>query len=304
VALNTVTHEVEAVGLAAKEMLGRTPQNIVAIRPMRKGVIADFRVTEKMLTYFIQKAHGRKFFVHPRIIVSVPSEITQVERRAVTDSASRAKASEVYLVEQAMMAAIGAGLPVTEPAGSMVVDIGGGTSDIAVISLSGVVYSKSVRVAGDEMDEAIIRYIKQKHNLLIGDRMAEQIKIEVGSAFPLDAPLQMEIRGRNLIQGVPQAITVNDTEIREALSECIGVIVNAVRTALEKVPPELSGDLVDRGIMLVGGGALLRNLDRKLADETQLPVMLAEDPLRSVVMGTGKLLSDFKFLRKVALDVD
>jgi rod shape-determining protein MreB len=285
-------------------MLGRTPQNIVAIRPMRKGVIADFRVTEKMLTYFIQKAHGRKFFVHPRIIVSVPSEITQVERRAVTDSASRAKASEVYLVEQAMMAAIGAGLPVTEPAGSMVVDIGGGTSDIAVISLSGVVYSKSVRVAGDEMDEAIIRYIKQKHNLLIGDRMAEQIKIEVGSAFPLDAPLQMEIRGRNLIQGVPQAITVNDTEIREALSECIGVIVNAVRTALEKVPPELSGDLVDRGIMLVGGGALLRNLDRKLADETQLPVMLAEDPLRSVVMGTGKLLSDFKFLRKVALDVD
>jgi rod shape-determining protein MreB len=304
VALNTVTHEVEAVGLAAKEMLGRTPQNIVAIRPMRKGVIADFRVTEKMLAYFIQRAHGRKFFVHPRIIVSVPSEITQVERRAVTDSASRAKASEVYLVEQAMMAAIGAGLPVTEPAGSMVVDIGGGTTDIAVISLSGVVYSKSVRVAGDEMDEAIIRYIKQKHNLLIGDRMAEQIKIEVGSAFPLEEPLEMEIRGRNLIQGVPQAITITDTEIREALSESIGVIVNTVRTALEKVPPELSGDLVDRGIMLVGGGALLRNLDRKLADETQLPVMLAEDPLRSVVMGTGKLLTDFKFLRKVALDVD
>ena len=304
VALNTVTHEVEAVGLAAKEMLGRTPQNIVAIRPMRKGVIADFRVTEKMLAYFIQRAHGRKFFVHPRIIVSVPSEITQVERRAVTDSASRAKASEVYLVEQAMMAAIGAGLPVTEPAGSMVVDIGGGTTDIAVISLSGVVYSKSVRIAGDEMDEAIIRYIKQKHNLLIGDRMAEQIKIEVGSAFSLEEPLKMEVRGRNLIQGVPQAITITDAEIREALSECIGVIVNAVRTALEKVPPELSGDLVDRGIMLVGGGALLRNLDRKLADETQLPVMLAEDPLRSVVMGTGKLLTDFKFLRKVALDVD
>jgi rod shape-determining protein MreB and related proteins len=276
----------------------------VAIRPMRKGVIADFRVTEKMLAYFIQRAHGRKFFVHPRIIVSVPSEITQVERRAVVDSASRAKASEVYLVEQAMMAAIGAGLPVTEPAGSMVVDIGGGTTDIAVISLSGVVYSKSVRVAGDEMDEAIIRYIKQKHNLLIGDRMAEQIKIEVGSAFPLEAPLKMEVRGRNLIQGVPQAITITDTEIREALSESIGVIVNTVRTALEKVPPELSGDLVDRGIMLVGGGALLRNLDRKLADETQLPVVLAEDPLRSVVMGTGKLLTDFKFLRKVALDVD
>src|SRR5258706_14159054 len=304
VALNGVAHEVEDVGLAAKEMLVRTHQNIVAIRPMRKGVIADFRVTEKMLAYFIQRAHGRKFFVHPRIIVSVPSEITQVERRAVIDSASRAKASEVYLVEQAMMAAIGAGLPVTEPAGSMVVDIGGGTTDIAVISLSGVVYSKSVRVAGDEMDEAIIRYVKQKHNLLIGDRMAEQIRIEVGSAFLLEESLKMEVRGRNLIQGVPQAITITDTEIREALSECIGIIVNAVRTALEKVPPELSGDLVDRGIMLVGGGALLRNLDRKLADETQLPVMLAEDPLRSVVMGTGKLLTDFKFLRKVALDVD
>lgn len=304
VALNTVTHEVEAVGLEAKEMLGRTPQNIVAIRPMKKGVIADFRVTEKMLAYFIQRAHGRKFFVHPRIVVSVPSEITQVERRAVTDSASRAKASEVYLVEQAMMAAIGAGLPVTEPAGSMVVDIGGGTTDIAVISLSGVVYSKSVRIAGDEMDEAIIRFIKHKHNLLIGDRMAEDIKIKVGSAYPLDAPLEMEIRGRNLIQGVPQAITINDSEVREALSECIGVIVNAVRTALEKVPPELSGDLVDRGIMLVGGGAMLRNLDKKLMEETQLPVMMAEDPLCSVVMGTGKLLKDFSFLRKVALEVD
>lgn len=304
VALNTVTHEVEAVGSEAKEMLGRTPQNIVAIRPMRKGVIADFRVTEKMLSYLIQRAHGRKFFVHPRIIVSVPSEITQVEKRAVTDSASRAKASEVYLVEQAMMAAIGAGLPVTEPVGSMVVDIGGGTTDIAVISLSGVVYSKSVRVAGDEMDEAIIRYIKQKHNLLIGDRMAEQIKIEVGSAYPLGEPLEMVIRGRNLVQGVPQAITINDSEVREALSDCIGVIVNAVRGALEKVPPELSGDLVDRGIMLVGGGALLRNLDKKLTEETQLPVISAADPLTAVVMGTGKLLNDFKFLRKVALEVD
>ncbi len=304
VALNTVTHEIEAVGLEAKEMLGRTPQNIVAIRPMRKGVIADFRVTEKMLSYFIQRAHGRRFLVHPRIVVSVPSEITQVERRAVTDSASRARASEVYLVEQAMMAAIGAGLPVTEPACSMVVDIGGGTTDIAVISLSGVVYSKSVRIAGDEMDEAIIQYIKHKHNLLIGDRMAEQIKIQIGSAYALEEPLEMEIRGRNLIQGVPQAITVSDSEVREALSECIGVIVNAIRATLERVPPELSGDLVDRGIMLVGGGAMLRNLDKRLMEETELPVILAEDPLQSVVMGTGKVLQDFKLLRKIALLVD
>jgi rod shape-determining protein MreB len=302
VALNTITHQVEAVGLEAKEMLGRTPQNIVAIRPLRKGVIADFKVTEKMLAHFIQRAHGRKFLVHPRIVVSVPSEITQVEKRAVTDSATRARASEVYLVDQAMMAAIGAGLPVTEPAASMVVDIGGGTTDVAVISLAGVVYSKSVRVAGDEMDEAIIRYIKTKYNLLIGERTAEQIKIEIGSAFPLDEPVEIEIRGRNLLLGVPQSIKINDSEIREALSDCVGLVVHAVRTALERVPPELSADLVDRGIVLAGGGALLRNLDKKLSEETQLPVMLAEDPLSAVVLGTGKLLKDFKFLKKVSLD--
>jgi rod shape-determining protein MreB len=302
VALNSITHQVEAVGLEAKEMLGRTPQNIVAVRPLKKGVIADFKVTEKMLAHFIQKAHGRKFFVHPRIVVSVPSEITQVEKRAVTDSASRARASEVYLVDQAMMAAIGAGLPVMEPAGNMVVDIGGGTTDVAVISLAGVVYSKSVRVAGDEMDESIIRYIKQKYNLLIGERMAEQIKIQVGSACPLEQPIEMEIRGRNLMQGVPQSIIIKDSEVREALSDCVGLIVHAVRSALEKVPPELSADLVDRGIVMAGGGALLRNLDKKLSEETQLPVMLAEDPLCAVVLGTGKLLKDFKFLKKVSLD--
>ena len=302
VALNTITHQVEAVGLEAKEMLGRTPQNIVAVRPLKKGVIADFKVTEKMLVHFIQKAHGRKFFVHPRIVVSVPSEITQVEKRAVTDSASRARASEVYLVDQAMMAAIGAGLPVMEPAGNMVVDIGGGTTDVAVISLAGVVYSKSVRVAGDEMDESIIRYIKQKYNLLIGERMAEQIKIQIGSACPLEQPIEMEIRGRNLMQGVPQSIIIKDSEVREALSDCVGLIVHAVRSALEKVPPELSADLVDRGIVMAGGGALLRNLDKKLSEETQLPVMLAEDPLCAVVLGTGKLLKDFKFLKKVSLD--
>jgi rod shape-determining protein MreB and related proteins len=302
VALNTVTHQVEAVGLEAKEMLGRTPQNIVAIRPLRKGVIADFKVTEKMLAHFIQRAHGRKFLVHPRIVVSVPSEITQVEKRAVTDSATRARASEVYLVDQAMMAAIGAGLPVTEPAASMVVDIGGGTTDVAVISLAGVVYSKSVRVAGDEMDEAIIRFIKTKYNLLIGERTAEQIKIQVGSAYPLEEPVEIEIRGRNLMQGVPQCIKINDTEIRQALSDCVGLIVHAVRAALERVPPELSADLVERGIVLAGGGALLKNLDKKLGEETQLPVMLAEDPLSAVVLGTGKLLKDFKFLKKVSLD--
>lgn len=302
VALNAITHQVEAVGLEAKEMLGRTPQNIVAVRPLKKGVIADFKVTEKMLAHFIQKAHGRKFFVHPRIVVSVPSEITQVEKRAVTDSASRAKASEVYLVDQAMMAAIGAGLPVMEPAGNMVVDIGGGTTDVAVISLAGVVYSKSVRVAGDEMDESIIRYVKQKYNLLIGERMAEQVKIQIGSACPLEQPIEMEIRGRNLMQGVPQSIIIKDSEVREALSDCVGLIVHAVRSALEKVPPELSADLVDRGIVMAGGGALLRNLDKKLSEETQLPVMLAGDPLCAVVLGTGKLLKDFKFLKKVSLD--
>jgi rod shape-determining protein MreB len=240
--------------------------------------------------------------VHPRIVVSVPSEITQVEKRAVTDSATRARASEVYLVDQAMMAAIGAGLPVTEPAASMVVDIGGGTTDVAVISLAGVVYSKSVRVAGDEMDEAIIRFIKTKYNLLIGERTAEQIKIQVGSAYPLEEPVEIEIRGRNLMQGVPQCIKINDTEIRQALADCVGLIVHAVRAALERVPPELSADLVERGIVLAGGGALLKNLDRKLNEETQLPVMLAEDPLSAVVLGTGKLLKDFKFLKKVSLD--
>src|SRR6476660_7407866 len=225
VAINKVTGEVEAVGKEAKDMLGRTPGNIVAIRPLKDGVIADFKVTEKMLNYFIQKAHGRKLLVHPRIIIGVPSEITQVEKRAVIDSAFRAKASEVYLVEQAMVAAIGAGLTITEPSGNMVVDIGGGTTDIAVVSLSGIVYSRSVRVAGNEMDDAIMQYLKRKYNLLIGERTAEAIKIEIGSAYPLDKPLTMEIKGRNLIEGVPKTITIGDSEIREALSECIATIM-------------------------------------------------------------------------------
>src|SRR5450432_1138649 len=287
VAINKNTGEVEAVGKEAKEMLGRTPGNIVAIKPMKDGVIADFKVTEKMLNYFIQKAHNRKMLVHPRIVIGVPSEITQVEKRAVMDSAFRAKASEVHLVEQAMVAAIGAGLPITEPSGNMVVDIGGGTTDVAVISLSGIVYSRSVRVAGNEMDDAVMQYLKRKYNLLIGERTAEAIKIEVGSAFPLDRPL---------------TITIGDAEIREALSECVAVIINAIRVALERTPPELSADISDRGIVLTGGGAMLKNLDKRIREETGLPVSIADDPLASVVLGTGRMLSDFRLLRKISID--
>ena len=302
VAINKNTGEVEAVGKEAKEMLGRTPGNIVAIRPLKDGVIADFKVTEKMLNYFIQKAHNRKMLVHPRILVGVPSEITQVEKRAVMESAYQAKASEVHLVEQALVAAIGAGLPITEPCGNMIVDIGGGTTDIAVISLSGIVYSRSVRVAGNEMDEAIMHYLKRKYNLLIGERTAEQIKIEVGSAYPLEKPITMEIKGRNLIEGVPKTLTIDDSEIREALSECVSTIMNAIRVALERTPPELSADISDRGIVLTGGGALLKNLDKRIREETGLPVSIADDPLASVVLGTGKMLSDFKLLRKISID--
>src|SRR5229473_2589065 len=282
VAINKITNQVEAVGRDAKEMLGRTPGNIVAIRPMKDGVIANFEVTEKMLQHFIRKAHNGKTWVSPRVVIGIPSEITQVERRAVEDSAYRAKASEVYLVEEAMAAAIGAGLPITEAFGNMIVDIGGGTTDIAVISLSGIVYSKSVRVAGNEMDEAI--------------------KIELGSAFPLDEELSYEVRGRNLIEGIPKTITITDEEIREALGDSVSTIINAVRVALERTPPELSADIVERGIVLTGGGALLKNLDKRLSIETGLPVSLAEDPLASVVLGTGKMLSDFDLLKRVKWD--
>src|SRR3979490_1394032 len=302
VAINQNSGEVEAVGREAKEMLGRTPGHIVAIRPLKDGVIADFKVTEKMLNYFIQKAHNRKMLVHTRMVIGVPAEITQVERRAVMDSAYRAKASEVYLVDQAMVAAIGAGLPTSEPTGSMIVDIGGGTTDIAVISLSGIVYSRSVRMAGNQLDEAIMTYVKRKHNLLIGERTAEQIKIEIGSAFPLEKPLTMEIKGRNLIEGVPKTITVDDSEVREALSECVSTIMNAIRVALERTPPELSADISDRGIVLTGGGALIKNLDKRIREETGLPVSIADDPLCSVVLGTGKMLDDFKLLRKLSIE--
>jgi rod shape-determining protein MreB and related proteins len=302
VAINKTNGEVEAVGKEAKEMLGRTPGNVVAIRPMKDGVIADFKVTERMLHYFILKAHGRKMLVHPRIVIGVPSEITQVEKRAVIDSATRAKASEVHLVDQAMVAANGAGMPVSEPCGNMVVDIGGGTTDVAVISLSGIVYACSVRVAGNQMDDAIMGFLKRKYNLLIGERTAEAIKIQIGSAFPLDKPLTMEVKGRNLIEGVPRTQIVNDTEIREALSESVNTIVNSIRVALERTPPELSADISDRGIVLTGGGALLKNLDERIRQETGLPVSIAEDPLASVVLGTGKMLNDFKLLRRVAIE--
>jgi rod shape-determining protein MreB len=282
-------------------MLGRTPADIVAVKPMKDGVIADFDVTEVMLKYFIKLAHKRNHLLSPRIVIGIPAEITQVEKRAVQESALRAKASEVYLVEQAMVAAIGAGLPITEACGNMIVDIGGGTTDIAVISLSGIVYSRSVRVAGNEMDEAIIQYIKRKHNLLIGERTAESIKIQLGSAAPLERPLTIEIKGRNLIEGVPKTVTIGDEEIREALSDSIGIIVNALKVALERTPPELSADIMDRGIVLTGGGALLKRLDKRIADETGLPVFIAEDPLSSVVLGTSKMLTDFKLLRRICV---
>jgi rod shape-determining protein MreB and related proteins len=303
IAINKVNGRVEAVGKEAKEMLGRTPGNIVAIKPMKDGVIADFEYTEKMLAYFIRKAHNnRNVWVRPRIVIGVPSEITQVEKRAVKDSAYRAKASEVHLVEEAMAAAIGAGMPITEPSGNMIVDIGGGTTDIAVISLAGIVYSKAVRVAGNEMDEAIIHYIRKTYNLLIGERTAEAIKMEVGSAYPLEERMTMEIKGRHLIEGVPKTITITDEEIRESLAETVSVIVDAVRVALERTPPELSADIVDRGIVLTGGGALLKNLDKRLREETGLPLAMAEDPLSSVVLGAGKMLSDFNLLRKISID--
>ena len=266
------------------------------------GVIADFEVTEKMLAYFIKKAHNRTVWVRPRIVIGVPSEITQVEKRAVKDSAYRAKASEVHLVEEAMAAAIGAGMPISEPSGNMIVDIGGGTTDIAVISLAGIVYSKAVRVAGNEMDEAIIQYIRKTYNLLIGERTSERIKIQIGSAYSLDEPRTMEIKGRHLVEGVPKTVIISDEEIREALAETVNVITDAVRVALERTPPELSADIVDRGIVMTGGGAMLKNLDKRLREETGLHSTMAEDPLLSVVLGVGKMLSDFTLLRKISTD--
>ncbi|MGH7836042.1 MAG: rod shape-determining protein, partial [Candidatus Binatia bacterium] len=291
--------KVLAVGAEAKKMLGRTPGSIVAIRPLKDGVIADFEVAEAMLRYFIRKVHNRHTLVRPRIIIGVPFGITEVEKRAVRESAESAGAREVYLIEEPMAAAIGARLPITEPTGSMIVDIGGGTTEVAVISLSGIVYSRSIRVGGDKMDEEISQYIKRKHNLLVGERTAELIKISIGSAYPDEEIRTMEIKGRDLVAGVPKTVVISDEEIRDSLVEPINQIVEAVRISLERTPPELASDIVDRGITLAGGGALLRNLDVLLREETGLPVTLADDPLTAVVMGAGKALDELSLLREV-----
>jgi rod shape-determining protein MreB len=293
--------KVLAVGAEAKRMVGRTPGNIVATRPLKDGVIADFDVTEAMLRHFIQKIHNRKTLVRPRIIICVPFGITEVEKRAVRESAESAGAREVYLVEEPMAAAIGAGLPITEPSGNMIVDIGGGTTEVAVISLAGIVFSKSVRVGGDKMDEAIAQYIKRKYNLLVGERTAELVKITIGSAYPGSDVQTMEIKGRDLVAGVPKTVEINDEEIRDSLLEPINQIVEAVRIGLERTPPELASDIIDKGIVLAGGGALLRNLDTLLREETGLPVMLADDPLTAVVMGAGKVLDELSLLKEVAI---
>jgi len=293
------TKKVLAVGTEAKLMLGRTPGNIVAIRPMKDGVIADFEVTEAMLRHFITKVHKRKKWVRPRTVICVPSGITQVERRAVKESAESAGAREVYLIEEPMAAGIGAGLPITEPTGNMVVDIGGGTTEVAVISLAGIVFSRSVRVGGDKIDESIIQYIRRKYNMLIGERMAEEIKIRIGAAAPLEEPEIMLIKGRDTVAGVPQTLEINSEEIREALTEPVNAILDAVRIALERTPPELAADIVDKGIMLTGGGALLRNLDSLMRHETGLPITVVEDPLTCVVRGSGMVLDNLALLREV-----
>ncbi|MDA8159123.1 MAG: rod shape-determining protein [Desulfobacteraceae bacterium] len=293
--------KVLAVGKEAKMMLGRTPGNIKAIRPIKDGVIADFEVTEAMLRYFINKVHKRRSFVHPRIIISVPSGITQVEKRAVKESAESAGAREVYLIEEPMAAAIGAGLPITEPCANMIVDIGGGTTEVAVISLAGVVYSNSVRVAGDKMDEAILHHIKRHHNLAIGEHTAEVIKTTIADIMPEPPYQTMNIKGRDLVSGVPKTMIIDSDEIRTAISEQVDAIVEAVKMALELTPPELSADIVDKGIVLSGGGALLRNLDKRLNKETGLPIIIADDPLSSVVLGSGKALENLNILREVVI---
>src|SRR5947208_3890078 len=299
VAIQAGTTNVLAVGEEAKRMLGRTPGNIVAIRPMKDGVIADFEITEAMLRHFIQKVHHRKL-IAPRVVVAVPSGITEVEKRAVREASTHAGAREVYLIEEPMAAAIGVGLPVQDPAGNMIIDIGGGTTEVALISLSGIVFSRSIRVAGDELDEAIMQYMKRAYNLMVGERTAEEIKIKIGSAYPSEKETSVEIKGRDLVAGLPKTLMITSQEVREALLEPISTIVDSVRITLERCPPELSADLVDRGLVLAGGGALLRGFDKLLSEETGLPVHVAEDPLSAVAEGTGKCLNELKFLRQVA----
>jgi rod shape-determining protein MreB len=297
-----VKNRVLAVGSEAKRMLGRTPGNIVAIRPMRDGVIADFDVTEAMLKHFIHKVHNRRKLVRPRIVIAVPSGITQVEKRAVRESAESAGARDVFLIEEPMAAAIGAGLPITEPTCNMVVDIGGGTTEVAVISLAGIVYSRSIRIAGDKMDQAIIQYIKRKYNLLIGERTAEIIKTTIGNAYPDPQNIEtIEVKGRDLVSGIPKILAIDSEEIRIAISEQIEAILECVKIALEQTPPELSADIVDRGIVITGGGALLKNLDKLLKEESGLPVTIAEDPLTTVAIGSGKTLDNIEILKQVVV---
>lgn len=298
VAVQAGTKRILAVGDEAKRMLGRTPGNIVAIRPMRAGVIADFEITEAMLRYFIKKIHNRRKMVRPRIIIAVPSDITEVEKRAVKDSATHAGAREVFLIEEPMAAAIGVGLPVQEPAGNMIVDIGGGTTEVALISLAGIVFSRSVRVGGDAMDECIVQYMKRVYNLMIGERTAEEIKISIGSAYPVEQETTLEVKGRDLVAGLPKTITVTSAEIREALQEPVSSIIDAIKITLERCPPELSADLVDRGMVLAGGGSLLTGVDKLIAEQTGLPVHVADDPLSAVAEGTGVVLNELNFLRK------
>ena len=302
VALNTQTNEVVAVGAEAKEMLGRAPGNIEAIRPMKDGVIAHFEVTEKMLSYFIKKVHNnRKTLVRPRVVIAVPSGITQVESRAVRDSALSAGAREVFLIEEPMAAAIGVDLPVWEPTGNLIIDIGGGTTEVAIISMSGIVFSKSVRIAGDEMNEAIVNYIKKKYNLLIGERTAEAVKMEIGSAYPMEQLMTMEVKGRDLVAGIPKTLIISDEEIREALTETFSTIVEAVKIALERTPPELAADIVDKGVVVAGGGSLIKGLDTLLREATGLPITLATDALSAVALGSGKALCDINLLKKIAI---
>ena len=302
VALNNHTNEVQAVGMEAKQMLGRVPDSITAIRPMKDGVIAHFEVTERMIRHFIQKVHNnRKTLVRPRIIIAVPSGVTQVERRAVHDSAESAGAREVFLIDEPMAAAIGVGLPIQEPSGNMIIDIGGGTTEVAIISLSGVVYSKSVRIAGDEMDEAIVNYVKRKYNVLIGERTAEEVKIQIGSACPMEKTMTMEVKGRDLVAGIPKTLVISDEEIREALADTFREIVEAVRISLERTPPELASDIVDKGVVVAGGGSLIKGVDVLLRETISLPITLASDALSVVALGAGKVLSDPTLLKKVSL---
>jgi rod shape-determining protein MreB len=303
VAIERGTSHVLAVGEEAKRMLGRTPGNIIAIRPMKDGVIADFEITEAMLRYFIKKVHHRHVLVRPRIVIAIPSGITEVEKRAVKDSAERAGAREVFLIEEPVAAAIGVGLPIQEPIGNMIIDIGGGTTEIAVISLAGIVFSKSIRIAGDEMDLAIIEYLKKTYNLLIGERTAEDIKIKIGSAYPLEEEMALEVKGRDLVAGLPKTVTITSEEIREALQEPLRAILEITKVSLERTPPELAADLIEHGMVMAGGGSLLRGLDKLISEETGLPVHIADDPLTAVACGTGKVLDEIRYLKKVTVPI-